>query len=56
MSTESIPKTTKAWTVEGQSGFDSLTYNESRDIPKLGDNEILVKSMKAYKEYHCHHH
>lgn len=44
MSSESIPKSTKAWTVEGQKGFDSLTYNESREIPKLGDSEVLVKS------------
>lgn len=44
MSSQSVPKTTKAWTVEGSNGFDSLTYHESRDIPKVGDKEVLVKS------------
>jgi len=42
---QKMPKTTKAWTVEGQKGFESLKYNESREIPALGASEVLVKSM-----------
>jgi len=41
---QKMPKTTKCWTVEGQKGFESLTYNESRDVPALGASEVLVKS------------
>ena len=42
---QKMPKTTKFWTVEGQKGFESLTYNESREVPALGASEVLVKSM-----------
>lgn len=40
----SIPKTTKAWTVEGKNGFDSLKYHEEKPLPPLGDKEVMVKS------------
>lgn len=40
----SVPKTTKQWTVEGQKGFDSLVWDESKEIPRVGDKEVLVKS------------
>lgn len=36
------PSTTKQWTVEGKSGFDSLKFNEKADIPTLGDHDVLV--------------
>lgn len=43
---QSIPKTTKAWTVEGKDGFDSLVYNDKREVPALGTKDVLVKSMR----------
>lgn len=39
----SAPTTTKAWTVEGNTGFDSLTLNPEYAIPALSDNEVLVR-------------
>jgi NADPH:quinone reductase-like Zn-dependent oxidoreductase len=39
----SIPKTTKAWSVEGTDGFESLKLNEDQPIANLGDHEVLVK-------------
>lgn len=39
------PQTTQQWTIEGQSGFDSLVFHESVPIPKLGDRDVLVKSI-----------
>merc|ERR1711939_610251 len=42
MSSAAIPKTTKAWTVEGQDGFESLKLNNEAPIPDLFDNEVLV--------------
>jgi hypothetical protein len=40
------PSTTKQWTIEGRSGFDALKFNESAPIPKIGDKDVLVKSMR----------
>lgn len=39
------PSTTKQWTIEGKSGFDALKLNESASVPKVGDKDVLVKSM-----------
>jgi hypothetical protein len=39
------PSTTKAWTVQGQNGFDSLTFNEQAKVPEIGDKDVLVKGM-----------
>ena len=39
------PTTTKAWTVQGKDGFDSLKFNEQAQIPEIGDKDVLVKSM-----------
>ena len=36
------PSTTKQWTVEGKTGFDSLKFNEKAEIPTLGDHDVLV--------------
>merc|ERR1712000_60368 len=47
MSSAAIPKTTKAWTVEGQDGFESLKLNNEAPIPDLFDNEVLVKFHAA---------
>ncbi|KAH7411101.1 hypothetical protein BKA64DRAFT_569569 [Cadophora sp. MPI-SDFR-AT-0126] len=46
-----IPKTTKAWIVEGQNGFDSLKFNDSVPIPALSDSEVLVKFHAASLNY-----
>ncbi|KAM0207313.1 hypothetical protein ACHAPA_011769 [Fusarium lateritium] len=45
----SAPKTTKAWTVEGQGGSDmsSLKFNTEHVLPQLSDNEVLVKIHAA---------
>lgn len=40
---QSIPTTTKQWTVVGQDGLHSLRYSEE-PVPEHGDNEVLVKS------------
>lgn len=41
------PSTTKQWKIEGKSGFDALKLDESAPIPKIGDKDVLVKSMKC---------
>ncbi|PQE16144.1 alcohol dehydrogenase protein [Rutstroemia sp. NJR-2017a BVV2] len=43
ISSAAIPKTTKAWTVEAQDGFESLRLNNKVPIPTLADNEVFVK-------------
>ncbi|KAJ8063417.1 hypothetical protein OCU04_008637 [Sclerotinia nivalis] len=44
---QSIPKTTKAWRVQGQDGIDSLKYDTQVTLPELGDNDVLVKFHAA---------
>ena len=44
------PSTTKEWRVEGKTGFECLKLNESASIPKIGDKDVLVKSMHLQ---HC---
>ncbi|RDW80669.1 putative alcohol dehydrogenase-4 [Coleophoma crateriformis] len=39
MSSASIPKTTKAWTVEGSNGFDALKLHQERPIPEVSGND-----------------
>lgn len=51
MSSSAIPKTTKAWTIEGQDGFESLKLNNEAPIPALSDNEVLVKLHAASLNY-----
>jgi len=38
-----VSQTQKQWTLQGKNGFDSLIYNENAPIPKIGENEVLVK-------------
>ncbi|EFQ88163.1 hypothetical protein PTT_16078 [Pyrenophora teres f. teres 0-1] len=45
------PTTTKAWTVQGQDGFDSLKFNEQAKIPEMGDMDVLVKIHAASLNY-----
>ena len=45
------PTTTKQWTVQGQNGFDSLQFNEKAEVPKLGENEVLVHFYAASLNY-----
>ncbi|CAN9307739.1 unnamed protein product [Alternaria alternata] len=45
------PSTTKAWTVQGQNGFDSLTFNEQAKVPEIGDKDVLVKVHAASLNY-----
>ena len=42
------PTTTKQWTVEGKTGFDSLKLNEKAPVPQVGDKDILVKSTSTF--------
>jgi len=51
MSPTSIPETTQIWTVEGKDGFDSLKFNKAAAIPKITDNEVLVKFHAASLNY-----
>jgi hypothetical protein len=39
------PSTTKAWTVQGQDGFESLKINEQAEVPEIGDKDVLVKGV-----------
>jgi len=45
------PSTTKAWTVQGQDGFDSLKFNEQAKVPEIGDKDVLVKVHAASLNY-----
>lgn len=40
---QSIPKTSKQWSLAGQNGFESLKFTEE-PVPELDDNHVLVKS------------
>lgn len=37
------PSTQKQWTVQGKEGFDSLKYASDAAIPKIAENDVLVK-------------
>lgn len=39
------------WIIEGTAGFDSLKFNESAPVPKLGDKDVLVKIHAASLNY-----
>ena len=45
------PSHTKQWTVHGKNGFDSLRWNEKAEIPRLGDNDVLVHFYYASPNY-----
>lgn len=51
MSSASIPKTNKAWFVQGKNGFDSLEFNTEAPIPEVSDYEVLVKFHAASLNY-----
>lgn len=39
-----VPKTTRQWVIKDtKSGWDGLQLEESAEIPKLGDSDVLVK-------------
>jgi len=42
------PTTTKQWTIEGKTGFESLKLNEKAPVPQLGDKDVLVKSTSSF--------
>ena len=46
-----VPKTTKAWTVEGLNGFDSLKFHKEAPLPEPSDYEVLVKFHAASLNY-----
>lgn len=45
------PTTTKQWTVQGQSGFDSLKLHNETPIPKLSDHDVLVNFKSVSLNY-----
>jgi NADPH:quinone reductase-like Zn-dependent oxidoreductase len=47
----SVPRTTKAWTLEGKGSFDSLKFDKERVLPELSDNDVLVKFHAASLNY-----
>lgn len=51
MSSPSIPKTTKAWTVDGTDGFSSLTFHAATPLPEPSAHEVLVKFHAASLNY-----
>lgn len=45
------PSSTKQWTVTGtDKGFDGLVYGEAQ-VPKVGENDVLVKIQGASLNY-----
>jgi hypothetical protein len=46
-----IPKTMKAWSLEGTNGFDSLTFHGEAPLPEPSDYEVLVKFHAASLNY-----
>ncbi|KAJ8060650.1 hypothetical protein OCU04_010957 [Sclerotinia nivalis] len=48
---QTIPKTTKVWRVQGQDGFHCLEYDTQAALPALGDNDVLVKFHGASLNY-----
>lgn len=46
-----VPKTIKAWTIEGLNGFDSLKFHKDAPIPEPSDYEVLVKFHAASLNY-----
>ncbi|KAH8809095.1 hypothetical protein F5884DRAFT_753598 [Xylogone sp. PMI_703] len=48
---QSIPKTTKAWTVNPRDDFSGLKLNNEVSIPPLSDNDVLVKFHAASLNY-----
>jgi len=51
MSSASIPKTGKSWTIEGKDGFESLKLNKEAPVPKISDYEVLVRFHAASLNY-----
>jgi NADPH:quinone reductase-like Zn-dependent oxidoreductase len=47
----SVPKTIKAWTIEGLNGFDSLKFHKESPLPEPSDYEVLVKFHAASLNY-----
>jgi hypothetical protein len=47
----SIPKTMKAWSVEGRNGFDSLIFHPEALVPEPSDYGVLVKFHAASLNY-----
>jgi NADPH:quinone reductase-like Zn-dependent oxidoreductase len=50
-SSGSIPKTHRAWTVEGLNGFDSLKFHKEAPVSEPSDYEVLVKFHAASLNY-----
>lgn len=50
-SSPSIPKTMKAWTIEGKSGFDDLKFNPKAPVPEPSDYEVLVQFQAVSLNY-----
>lgn len=44
------PTTQQQWTIEGQTGFDALKFNEKAPIPEVGDRDVLVKSKCCFQK------
>lgn len=45
------PQTQQQWTVQGTGSFDNLKLNEKAEVPKIGDNDVLVKFQGASLNY-----
>ena len=43
----SVPRTMKAWKVEGVRGVDSLVLHEDVPVPEPGEHKVLVKFHAA---------
>jgi NADPH:quinone reductase-like Zn-dependent oxidoreductase len=48
----SVPKTMRQWIVKDtKNGFDSLEFQDSAEVPTVGDYEVLVKIQAVSLNY-----
>ena len=45
------PSTCAQWVVEKNDGFEGLVYKDGAPIPKVGDNDVLVKIQAVSLNY-----
>jgi hypothetical protein len=45
----SLPTTGRQWVLRGNGSFDKLSLEEHAEVPKVGDNEVLVHSESRFE-------
>ncbi|KAI4153348.1 MAG: hypothetical protein LQ340_002373, partial [Diploschistes diacapsis] len=46
-----LPTSTAQWVIKGRSGFDSLHFESSTPVPKIGSHDVLVHMHYASLNY-----